>query len=124
MSARARIWLWFIGILAVGSFSIPANAQTFSTPGSWSYTVPAGVTKVQVQVSGGGGAEALLTVQREAVGAMARQQTAPAWVIAEVVQVAAGLQPARAAQALVISLLQLLAAVVAAATTIPRTLRP
>ena len=53
--ARPRIWLWFISILTVGSFSIPANAQTFSTPGSWSYTVPAGVTKVQVSGGGGGG---------------------------------------------------------------------
>lgn len=54
-SARAPIWFWFICIIALGLFSIPANAQTFSTPGSWTYTVPAGVTRVQVQVSGAGG---------------------------------------------------------------------
>ena len=32
-----------------------ARAQTFSAPGAWSYTVPAGVTLVEVKVSGGGG---------------------------------------------------------------------
>ena len=32
-----------------------ARAQTFSTPGAWSYTVPAGVTLVEVRISGGGG---------------------------------------------------------------------
>ena len=32
-----------------------AQAQSFTTPGAWSYTVPAGVTLVEVKVSGGGG---------------------------------------------------------------------
>ena len=31
------------------------NAQTFSTPGTWSYTVPANVNSVQVVISGAGG---------------------------------------------------------------------
>lgn len=54
-SARSQIWMWCVAILAAGFLSFPAKAQTFSTPGSWTYTVPAGVNKVQVQVSGGGG---------------------------------------------------------------------
>ena len=32
-----------------------AQAQSFTTPGAWSFTVPAGVTMVEVKVSGGGG---------------------------------------------------------------------
>ena len=32
-----------------------AQAQTFSAPGAWSYTVPAGVNLVEVRISGGGG---------------------------------------------------------------------
>lgn len=54
-STRVRLWLLFIAFIAFGSFSRPANAQNFTSPGSWSYTIPAGVTKIQVQVSGAGG---------------------------------------------------------------------
>lgn len=32
-----------------------ANAQTFSSPGTWTYTVPSGVNTIQVLVAGGGG---------------------------------------------------------------------
>jgi uncharacterized repeat protein (TIGR01451 family) len=43
--------IWGIWLLLPGS----AAAQTFNTPGAWTYTVPAGVSSVQVQVSGAGG---------------------------------------------------------------------
>lgn len=42
-------------LLAMMLFSTVAHAQTFSTPGAWSYTVPGGVNTVQVVVAGGGG---------------------------------------------------------------------
>ena len=32
-----------------------AHADTFSAPGPYSYTVPAGVTQIQVVLAGGGG---------------------------------------------------------------------
>jgi hypothetical protein len=51
----SRISLVFLLLSLTFFLPTPAVAQTFSTPGSWSYTVPAGVTRVQVQVSGGGG---------------------------------------------------------------------
>lgn len=51
----SRIGLVFLLLSLTFFVPNPAVAQTFSTPGSWSYTVPAGVTRVQVQVSGGGG---------------------------------------------------------------------
>ena len=54
-SARVQFWLLLIGFIAFGSFSRPANAQNFTSPGAWTYTIPAGVTRIQVQVSGAGG---------------------------------------------------------------------
>lgn len=41
--------------LAPWAWPSPAHAVTFNTPGTYSYTVPAGVTQVKVQVAGGGG---------------------------------------------------------------------
>ena len=52
---RAQRVLLFVLIIAIASFSIPAKAQTFTTQGAWTYTIPAGVTRIQVQVSGAGG---------------------------------------------------------------------
>ena len=52
---RAQRVLLFVLIIAIASFSIPAKAQTFTTQGGWTYTIPAGVTRIQVQVSGAGG---------------------------------------------------------------------
>jgi uncharacterized repeat protein (TIGR01451 family) len=54
-SIRPQFVLLLILIIAFASVSIPANAQSFTTPGAWTYTVPAGVTTIQVQVSGAGG---------------------------------------------------------------------
>lgn len=44
-------------IAVMGLFGVPsiAAAQTFDTPGSWNYTVPAGVSTIQLQIAGGGG---------------------------------------------------------------------
>lgn len=42
-------------LLAMAFLGTAAQAQTFSTPGAWSYTVPAGVNTIQVLVAGGGG---------------------------------------------------------------------
>ena len=50
--------LWFVFALLLSLVvSSPANSATttFSATGSYSYTVPAGVTRLQVQVAGGGG---------------------------------------------------------------------
>ncbi|WP_411291928.1 hypothetical protein [Sphingorhabdus sp.] len=55
VSIRAQLGLLFILIMAIASFSIPVNAQTFTNQGAWTYTIPAGVTRIQVQVSGAGG---------------------------------------------------------------------
>lgn len=44
-------------VLALGSWASPARASTttFTTPGSHTWTVPAGITSVDVEVAGGGG---------------------------------------------------------------------
>lgn len=42
-------------LLAIMSSGTAVHAQTFSTPGPWTYTVPAGVNTIQVLVAGGGG---------------------------------------------------------------------
>lgn len=49
----------FLGITASGSSNVPpgpANSINFDTPGSNSWTVPAGVTSVVIKLWGGGGA--------------------------------------------------------------------
>lgn len=49
---------WIVRVAACVLTLVPigaARAQTFSTPGSWSYTVPSGVNTIQVQVAGAGG---------------------------------------------------------------------
>lgn len=54
LSAFAR----FFGtamLFAIMSSGTAAHPQTFSTPGPWTYTVPAGVNTIQVLVAGGGG---------------------------------------------------------------------
>ena len=52
---REQRALVLVLVMAIASFSIPVNAQTFTTQGAWTYTIPAGVTRIQVRVSGAGG---------------------------------------------------------------------
>ncbi len=52
---------WFFNTIlvligAMGVLQAFAQSQTFTTAGSHSFTVPAGVTSVQLQIWGGGGA--------------------------------------------------------------------
>lgn len=44
-----------LGVSALSLAPASASAQTFTNAGTWSYTVPSGVSAVEVQVSGAGG---------------------------------------------------------------------